>query len=139
MSKKNLNNYLLHGAFRDGNTLTNIPSPHNKAHLYEDYIDNILADEMCGSGTTSRKMSKLQKLDNDSLDLLYMGSQEGRRRRRRIYMTDDESDEESDTSSDEDYDPLLDVEITDDTDDDYNETCDYDSLEHELIDIGLIN
>ena len=50
-------------------------------------------------------------------------------------MNKDEIDENSDTSSDEDYDPLLDIEITDDTDDEYNDTCDYYSLEHELIDI----
>ena len=50
-------------------------------------------------------------------------------------MNEDEIDEESETSSDEDYDPLLDIEITDDTDDEYNDTCDYESLGHELIDI----
>ena len=50
-------------------------------------------------------------------------------------MNEHESDEESDTSSDEDYDPLLDIEITDDTDEEYNDTCDYNSLEHELMDI----
>ena len=52
-----------------------------------------------------------------------------------MYINEDEIDEESDTSSDEDYDPLLDIEITDDTDDEYNDTCDYESLEHEVIDI----
>ena len=49
-------------------------------------------------------------------------------------MNEDEIDEESDTSSDEDYDPLLDIEITDNTDDEYNDTCDYESLEHQVID-----
>ena len=135
MSTRNLINYLLHRAIREGNTLDNICTPHNKAHLYEDHIDKVLAAEMFGSSSTRTLMNKLQKLDNDDLDLLYMGSQEGRRRRHWIYMNEDEIDEESETSSDEDYDPLLDIEITDDTDDVYNDTCDYESLEHELIDI----
>ena len=82
--------------------------PTQKAHLYEDYIDKVLAAEMFGSSSTRTQVNKLQKLDNDDLDLLDMGSQEGRRRRHQIYMDEDERDEESETSSDEDYDPLLD-------------------------------
>ena len=83
MSKRNPINYLLHDAIREGNTLGNIITPHNKALLYEDHIDKVLAAEMFGSNSSSTRtqMNKLQKLDNDDLDLLYMGSQEGRRRR----------------------------------------------------------
>ena len=81
LSKSNLIKYLLHDAIRDGNTLGNISTPHNKAHLYEDHIDKVLAEEMFGSSSTRGQMNKLQKLDNNNLDLLYVGSQEGRRRR----------------------------------------------------------
>ena len=57
-----------------------------------------------------------------------MGSQEGRRRKHHIYMNEDGIDEDSETSSDEDYDPLLDIEICNDTEDEENDTCDLDSL-----------
>ena len=52
-----------------------------------------------------------------------------------MYMNEDGIDEDSETSSDEDYDPLLDIEICNDTEDEENDTYDFDSLEHELIDI----
>ena len=81
ISKRNIINYLLHDAIRDGNTLGNTCTPHNKRHLYEDYIDQVHAEEMFGSSSTRTQMNKLQKLDSDGLDLLCMGSQEGRRRR----------------------------------------------------------
>ena len=81
VSKRNIINYLLHDAIRDGNTIGNICTPHNKTHLYEDHIDKVLAEEMFGSSSTRTQMNKLQKLDDDDLDLLHMGSQEGRRRR----------------------------------------------------------
>ena len=81
ISKRNIINYLLHDAIRDGNTLGNICTPHNKRHLYEDYIDQVLAEEMFGSSSTRVQMNMPQKLDNDDLDLLCMGSQEERRRR----------------------------------------------------------
>ena len=135
MSKKKMINYLLHDAITDGNNLANICTPHNKAHLYKEHIDKVLVEELLPSSTIRTKTQKLQKLDNDDLDLLYMGSQEGRRRRHHIYINEDDIDEDSETSSDEDYDPLLDIEICDDTDDEENDTCDFDSLEHELIDI----
>ena len=65
-----------------------------------------------------------------------MGSQEGKRRRRRRNVNADENaEEQSDDTSDENYDPLPDIEFTEDTDKEYNDSCDYNSLEHELMDI----
>ena len=37
-SKRNLIKYLLPDAIKDGNTLDNISTPHNKAHLYEGHL-----------------------------------------------------------------------------------------------------
>ena len=76
MSKKKMINYLLHDAITDGNNLANIRTPHNKAHLYKEHIDKMLAEELLPSSTIRTKTQKLQKLDNDDIDLLYMGSQE---------------------------------------------------------------
>ena len=75
-------------------------------------------------------------MDSDDLDELYRGNQQGRHRNAYYMQTlSHDSDDENEKSDDEDYDPLIDLDVAEDVEEEYNDPMYDEELEHELVDI----
>ena len=138
MNKQWLISYLINDSQNDGNTLNNIQTPHNKRDMYIKHLDTVLEEELHGSLQRQIRSTIGKHLDSGDLDKLYRGSKQGRcRNANYVENFNNDSDEANgqSESEDENYDPLIDLDVAEGVDEEYNDVLYDEELEHELVNI----